>query len=328
MTPDLTIIVATYNRPEVLKRALRTLVVQTHQNWTALVIGDCCDDATGEAVNSLADARIRYINLPERFGEQAGPNSVGMALAETDYVAFLNHDDYWLPDHLEHGIAALRQTGADIFWARAALFRQRGLFQDRTFFEAYSESGRTLAGSYHTKNVYSEPLSAWIMTQSATQRIGRMRLASEVGVQPLKDLAMRASQLGLTLHADDHVSVLKDQVIMRPPMYANLALYAEPLVQMIEAGQIDDLREKISDDIWASEQLGDVADIHDDLGWGDRMPMADIHAETGINIADLQHRSRARAAAVLQTLQARTGEKLANQPDLGEMVSYARAALK
>ena len=111
-------------------------------------------------------------------------------------------------------------------------------------------------------------------------------------------------------------------------MYANLALYAEPLVQMIEAGQIDDLREKISDDIWASEQLDDMADIHDDLGWGDRMPMADIHAKTGINIADLQHRSRARAAAVLQTLQARTGEKLARQPDLGEMVSYARAALK
>ena len=122
----ITVVVATYNRAIVLARSLRTVIAQTRQDWTALVIGDACTDATSQAISDLGDDRIRFVNLPNRFGEQAGPNSVGMALAETPYVAFLNHDDYWFPDHLERAVDTLRQEGRDLFWSRTAFFTNRG----------------------------------------------------------------------------------------------------------------------------------------------------------------------------------------------------------
>ena len=98
---DVTVIVATYNRAAVLKEALRCLMAQTHQSWRALIIGDHCTDETAEVVAAFNDPRLSFHNLPERFGEQAGPNSIGLALARTEYVAFLNQDDLWFPDHLE-----------------------------------------------------------------------------------------------------------------------------------------------------------------------------------------------------------------------------------
>ena len=82
--PSVTVVLATYNRPDALRAAIRSVLRQTRPDWRLMVIGDRCEPPTEEAVRSVQDARISYINLPVRFGEQGGPNSVGMALAETD----------------------------------------------------------------------------------------------------------------------------------------------------------------------------------------------------------------------------------------------------
>ncbi|MDO6522053.1 glycosyltransferase [Shimia thalassica] len=78
-----TVVVATYNRATVLSRTLRTLIAKSLQDWQAVVVGDACSDNTQDVIAALDDKRIQFVNLPERFGEQAGPNSVGMALAST-----------------------------------------------------------------------------------------------------------------------------------------------------------------------------------------------------------------------------------------------------
>ena len=70
-----TFIIATYKRVEALRCTLESLILQEHQNWTALVIGDCCGDETADMIRSLGENRIKYYNFPERFGEQSGPNS-------------------------------------------------------------------------------------------------------------------------------------------------------------------------------------------------------------------------------------------------------------
>ena len=64
--------------------------------------------------------RIRYVNLATNCGEQSGPNNVGIARATAAYIAFLNHDDIWFPDHLRSAMERLRSTDADAVIARSA----------------------------------------------------------------------------------------------------------------------------------------------------------------------------------------------------------------
>ena len=84
-----TVIIATYNRPHVLKYAIKTVQNQTFKDWVLYVIGDNCSQSTKDLMDTFDDERIVYYNNPYRFGEQAGGNSIGIGLAKTKYIAFL-----------------------------------------------------------------------------------------------------------------------------------------------------------------------------------------------------------------------------------------------
>ena len=103
-TPTVSVIIAAYNRSNVLRYALRSALAQDFSDFEVLVIGDACTDDTEEVVASFADPRVSYLNLPLNFGEQSGPNNVGIARAQGRYIAFLNHDDFWFPDHLSAAV--------------------------------------------------------------------------------------------------------------------------------------------------------------------------------------------------------------------------------
>src|SRR5262249_1100033 len=66
-----------------------------------LVVGDGCTDNSATVVASFRDQRVRWVNLPRNTGHQAGPNNEGARLARGKIVAYLGHDDLWLPNHLE-----------------------------------------------------------------------------------------------------------------------------------------------------------------------------------------------------------------------------------
>ncbi len=111
---------ATYNRPDVLAAAIRSVLAQEFEDWELIVVGDHCEEATGRTVADFGDTRIRYINLRHNHGDQSGPNNVGMARARGRYIAFLNHDDLWFPDHLGGAVDFLEASGADVVIARVA----------------------------------------------------------------------------------------------------------------------------------------------------------------------------------------------------------------
>jgi len=91
--PAVSIVMATYNRPSVLAFAIESVLAQEFADWELIVVGDACADQTAALVSSYGDPRISYVNLTTNFGEQSGPNNVGIARARGTYVAFLNHDD-------------------------------------------------------------------------------------------------------------------------------------------------------------------------------------------------------------------------------------------
>ena len=107
-TPLVSIITATHNRSNVLAYTLESVQRSTVADWEHLVIGDACTDDTALVTAGLGDARVRFHNLAENFGEQSGPNNAGFALSRGSYIAYLNHDDLWFPDHLELQLGTVR----------------------------------------------------------------------------------------------------------------------------------------------------------------------------------------------------------------------------
>jgi glycosyltransferase involved in cell wall biosynthesis len=117
-TPLVTVVIATYNRPETLKYAIESVLWQTYKNFELWVIGDCCTDHTEAVVHSFNhDSRVHWYNLPQNSGYQSKPNNEGIRRGKGKYIAYLNHDDIWLPNHLEDTVAHLEKTDADIVFS-------------------------------------------------------------------------------------------------------------------------------------------------------------------------------------------------------------------
>jgi len=76
---------------------------QTFTDWELLIVDDCSTDSTSELVEAYAkqDSRIKLYKTPRNSGGPATPKNIGVENAQGKYVAFLDHDDEWLPEKLE-----------------------------------------------------------------------------------------------------------------------------------------------------------------------------------------------------------------------------------
>jgi glycosyltransferase involved in cell wall biosynthesis len=98
--PFFSIIITTYNRSAIIKRALNSLLLQTEDDWEAIIIDDGSTDDTGLTIlpYSTSDKRIKYFLRPHK-GEAISKNT-GMCLSSGRYISFLDSDDEYEPNHL------------------------------------------------------------------------------------------------------------------------------------------------------------------------------------------------------------------------------------
>jgi glycosyltransferase involved in cell wall biosynthesis len=99
-SPRVTVIVATYNWSTVLPYSIGSVLGQTFTDFELLVIGDGCTDDSEAVVHAIGDPRVRWISLRSNSGHQSIPNNEGLRQARGESVAYLGHDDLWLPHHL------------------------------------------------------------------------------------------------------------------------------------------------------------------------------------------------------------------------------------
>lgn len=91
----------TFNRLELLRRTMASVFAQTRADWELLAIDDGSTDPVVEWLESLRDPRIRVIRAPH-CGRLGWLRNQGIAFAQADWIAFLDSDDLWLPEKLEH----------------------------------------------------------------------------------------------------------------------------------------------------------------------------------------------------------------------------------
>ena len=94
------VIVPTYNRPEMLKTAIQSILNQTHKNFEIIVINDAGEDITSILKEFKTKNPITCVKHIQNKGLAASRNS-GLTVARGKYIAFLDDDDVYYPDHLE-----------------------------------------------------------------------------------------------------------------------------------------------------------------------------------------------------------------------------------
>lgn len=97
----ITVVIPTFNRKNELERALTSLCDQTVKDFRVIVSDDGSTDGTEDLVYSFRDRlNIVYIWRPN-WGGPARPRNIAIEAVETDWVAFLDSDDSWLPEKIE-----------------------------------------------------------------------------------------------------------------------------------------------------------------------------------------------------------------------------------
>ena len=105
---SVSVIIPTYNLKLLIERALLSVI---HQNGgheiEIIIVDDCSTDETLSIIESLYCPFVKIIRQKRNQGPAAARNH-GLAIAEGDFCAFLDGDDFWEPDFLNETTAFLK----------------------------------------------------------------------------------------------------------------------------------------------------------------------------------------------------------------------------
>ena len=100
--PQITVIIPTYKRPQLLKRAVRSVLNQTYPNFQICIYDNASEDETESIIRELAreDERVIYHCHAKNIGPYANFN-YGLRHVDTPFFSFLSDDDFLLPEFFE-----------------------------------------------------------------------------------------------------------------------------------------------------------------------------------------------------------------------------------
>ena len=100
------IITPTWNCATFICETIRSIQTQTYLNWELIISDDCSTDNTKKVISPFleADSRIKYICNEKNSGAAITRNNA-LKVAKGKWIAFLDSDDFWLPEKLEKQVA-------------------------------------------------------------------------------------------------------------------------------------------------------------------------------------------------------------------------------
>lgn len=110
----ITVIVPVYNVELYVEECLTSIVNQTYTDLKIIVVDDCSTDRSGELCDRfLADPRVIVIHKEKNEGLSCARNT-GLQMLDTEYVTFVDSDDYLAPEHIRDLYECLLKYEADM----------------------------------------------------------------------------------------------------------------------------------------------------------------------------------------------------------------------
>ena len=117
-----TVIIPTYNRPELLNKAVSSVLDQNIEEIEILIIDDCSDISNEIAIRKIVETneRIRCIRNNKNLGVAESRN-IGILNAQGDYLLFLDDDDQLLPEMIDQSLQVLSTQELDAVSCRSSV---------------------------------------------------------------------------------------------------------------------------------------------------------------------------------------------------------------
>lgn len=120
--PIVSVIIPVYNRVEELKRAIQSVLNQTFQDFEIIVVDDGSDENIETVCLDFRENRIRYIRNKIHTNANVARN-IGTNNAKGEFIAMLDSDDEFLPNHLERRIEKIKEWNCDGIYGSAYIKR-------------------------------------------------------------------------------------------------------------------------------------------------------------------------------------------------------------
>lgn len=212
--PIVSVIVTAHNRSNVLRHAIDSALRQSVADLVIQVWCDGCTDDSAAVARGFGDPRIEVIELTPKLGHQARVTNMALERTSTPWVAFLNQDDLWLPDHLERLLVAAESGGARVAVARLY---------------AWTPGGPRLGPpGYDPLEHY--PMSARLVRREVFERVGRFRDPSEILCLPSDEWLFRAWRRGERIAFSDVPTLVKIDSLVQGRSYEVRAEAEQALV--------------------------------------------------------------------------------------------------
>ena len=199
--PSITVVLSTWNRGRHIIPTLESALLQNFSDLEILIVGDCCDDDTGNTLQPHLSDHVKWINLARHSGSQSFPNNVGIAAARGEYIAYLGHDDIWTKDHLASLVATITEgEGCDI--AVAGCIYHGPPDSDYQLVTGLFESD-------DEKFVHFFPPSSVMHRRDVMRLIGLWRAPNRIRPPVDAEFILRAARAGLRFRSTGSISVHK-----------------------------------------------------------------------------------------------------------------------
>ena len=118
-TDLVSVIIPTYNRANLIKRSVESVLNQTYKNLELIIVDDGSTDNTKEVINSIKDERIVYIYQQNQ--KVCAARNTGVAISKGKYISFQDSDDICHPNKIEKLLQKLKENNADFTFGKMFL---------------------------------------------------------------------------------------------------------------------------------------------------------------------------------------------------------------
>lgn len=132
MKPKISVIIPMYNVERYLKRCLDSVQNQTFQDWVAICVDDGSPDKSGEIAEEYAARDKRFVVIHKENGGLSDARNAGMKKVKSEYIMFLDSDDFIHPQTMEIAYALAQKNGTDIVsWYKDRMYRPQLLLRHK-----------------------------------------------------------------------------------------------------------------------------------------------------------------------------------------------------
>jgi glycosyltransferase involved in cell wall biosynthesis len=161
------VVIPLYNKANYIQNCLESVLKQTHEDFEVILVNDGSTDGSETVVQRFQDSRIRLVHQ-ENKGASAARNK-GISLAKHEWIALIDADDYWYPNHLEELQNTIEQfPKADVICNNYEILLEKDYVKHPTFSIEYPLKAQYIKDYF--KGSLIDPI-AWTSALSFTSSI-------------------------------------------------------------------------------------------------------------------------------------------------------------